>query len=52
MNHEDFMRLALEQAKLAKSAGDLPFGAIVVQGDKVVGKNELKTIPSVKSRIM
>ena len=35
---ENFMSLALEQAKLAKAAGDLPFGAIVVQGDKVVGK--------------
>jgi tRNA(adenine34) deaminase len=38
MNHEDFMRLAFEQAKLAKVAGDLPFGAVVVQSDKVVGK--------------
>jgi len=38
MNQENFMRLALEQAKLAKTAGDLPFGAVVVQGDKVVGK--------------
>src|SRR3989338_7398073 len=38
MNQENFMRLALEQAKLAKAAGDLPFGAVVIQGDKVVGK--------------
>ena len=37
-NHEKFMNLALEQAKLAKAAGDLPFGAIVVQGNKIVGK--------------
>jgi len=37
-NEESFMKLALEQAQLAKASGDLPFGAIVVQGNKVVGK--------------
>ena len=35
---EDFMKLALEQAKLAKSSGDFPFGAVVVQSDRVVGR--------------
>lgn len=46
---ESFMMLALEQAKLAKAAGDLPFGAIVVQGDRVVGvgKAENNTIGDV-----
>ena len=39
-SQEKFMQLALEQAKLAKSSGDLPFGAVVVQGDKVVGKGK------------
>jgi len=34
---EHFMSLALEQAKLAKAAGDLPFGAVIVQDNKVVG---------------
>lgn len=32
------MQLALEQAKKAKAAGDLPFGAVVVHADKVVGQ--------------
>ncbi len=36
------MTLALEQAKLAKQAGDLPFGAIVVQGERAVGKGRAK----------
>ena len=32
------MYLAIEEAKVAKSNGDLPFGAIVVCDGKVVGK--------------
>lgn len=35
---ETFMRLAIEEAKIAKLAGDLPFGAVVVCNDKIVGK--------------
>jgi len=37
-DHERFMRLALEQAALAKAAGEVPVGAVVVAGDAVVGR--------------
>ncbi|HSL22564.1 MAG TPA: tRNA adenosine(34) deaminase TadA [Vicinamibacterales bacterium] len=33
----DFMRLALEQARVARLAGEVPVGAIVVVGGEVVG---------------
>ncbi|MEJ7930118.1 tRNA adenosine(34) deaminase TadA [Ramlibacter sp. AN1015] len=32
-----FMRLALDQAQQALAAGEVPVGAVVVQGDRVVG---------------
>jgi tRNA(adenine34) deaminase len=32
----DFMRLALEQAALAGERGEVPVGAVVVQGDQVI----------------
>ena len=32
-----FMRLAIEQAQRAAEAGEVPVGAVVVQGDRVVG---------------
>lgn len=34
---EGFMRLAMEQARLAGSLGEVPVGAVVVLGDEVVG---------------
>jgi tRNA(adenine34) deaminase len=34
------MREALEQAKLAKKLGDLPFGAVIVLGGQIVGKGK------------
>jgi tRNA(adenine34) deaminase len=34
---EAFMRFAIEQARLAASAGEVPVGAVVVQGDRVIG---------------
>ncbi len=37
-NDEEFMRCAIEEAKTAKTKGDLPFGAIIVHDGKVVGK--------------
>lgn len=36
--HEHFMRQALEIAAAADSAGDMGVGAIVVQGDRIVGR--------------
>ena len=37
-DHEPFMRLALAQAELARAAGEVPVGAVVVQGGAVVGR--------------
>lgn len=35
---EQFMLAALEEARLAKTTGDLPFGAVVVYEGKIVGR--------------
>jgi tRNA(adenine34) deaminase len=35
-NDLDFMQLALEQAALAGERGEVPVGAVVVQGDRVI----------------
>jgi tRNA(adenine34) deaminase len=35
---ERIMRLALEEARAASSAGDVPVGAVVVRGDEVLGR--------------
>lgn len=37
---EQSMRDALEQAKLAKKLGDLPFGAVIVSSGQIVGKGK------------
>ena len=36
-NHEEMMRLTLEFAEMARSNGDVPVGALVVQNNCVVG---------------
>ncbi|HSG19706.1 MAG TPA: tRNA adenosine(34) deaminase TadA [Burkholderiaceae bacterium] len=36
MTDEDYMRLALEQADRAADLGEVPVGAVVVQGDAVI----------------
>jgi tRNA(adenine34) deaminase len=38
IDHEPFMRLALAQAALARAAGEVPVGAVVVQDGAVVGR--------------
>ena len=35
--HEHWMSLALEQARLAEAAGEVPVGAVVVEGDRLLG---------------
>lgn len=42
MPHEKMMRLALDQARLALDAGEMPVGAIVADGERVIssGHNE------------
>jgi len=37
-NHDQFMLAAIEEAKIAVAAGDLPFGAVVVHEGKIVGR--------------
>ena len=37
MDHDDYMRLALAQAALAREAGEVPVGAVVVLDGVVVG---------------
>lgn len=39
---ERFMMLAIKEAKEAKERGDWPFGAVVVQNGKVVGRGHTK----------
>jgi tRNA(adenine34) deaminase len=36
--HEGFMRLALDEARCASSAGEVPVGAVLVLGDVVLAK--------------
>ena len=38
MGHEDFMRAALEQARLAIDAGEVPIGAVVVIDGQIVAR--------------
>jgi tRNA(adenine34) deaminase len=42
--HEPFMRLALEQAAFAQAKGEVPVGAVVVQGGAVVGRGHNQPI--------
>ncbi len=44
MQHEQFMRLALEQARAAASEGEVPVGAVVVRGDDIVGRGHNRTL--------
>ena len=40
-----YMRIAIEEAKAARDAGDFPFGAVLVRGDKIIarGRNRVNT---------
>jgi tRNA(adenine34) deaminase len=38
MSNEDFMQAALEQARLALSAGEVPVGAVLVIDDRIVAR--------------
>lgn len=42
MTHEDAMRLALEEARLAAAGGEIPVGAVILRGDRVIarGRND------------
>jgi tRNA(adenine34) deaminase len=38
MEHADYMRLALEQARRARDLGEVPVGALVVRDGQVIGE--------------
>ena len=38
MSHEDFMRQALELAREAAAAGDVPVGCVIVKDGQVIGR--------------
>ena len=41
--HEEYMQLALEEAKIAASLGEAPIGAVIVQDGRVVGRGHNTT---------
>jgi len=42
MEADDYMRVALEEAELAKSEGELPFGAVVVHKEVIISRGHSK----------
>jgi tRNA(Arg) A34 adenosine deaminase TadA len=40
IKNDEFMMVAIEQAKLAQQAGDFPFGSVIVCNGKIVGKGK------------
>jgi tRNA(adenine34) deaminase len=44
MTDIEHMQLALEQARLAAAAGEVPIGAVLVQNDRVVARGSNRTI--------
>ena len=45
--HETFMRAALDQARLALDAGEVPIGAVIVLGDRVIAAGYNQPITSI-----
>jgi tRNA(adenine34) deaminase len=44
MDDTDYMQLALEEARLAAEAGEVPIGALLVEDDKIVARGNNRTI--------
>ena len=42
--HLDYMQLALEEARASAAAGEVPIGALLVHGEKVVARSGNRTI--------
>lgn len=38
MSDEDFMRHALDQAKMAEEIGEVPVGAVIVAGGRIIAR--------------
>ncbi len=45
--HDEFMGDAIEQARLARDAGEVPIGAVLVMGGKVVGRGYNRPISGI-----
>ncbi|HVE76072.1 MAG TPA: tRNA adenosine(34) deaminase TadA [Actinomycetota bacterium] len=56
MNDEEMMKIALEQAHLARERGDVPIGAVAVAGGKVIAKagneRELSNDPTAHAELL
>jgi tRNA(adenine34) deaminase len=44
MTDADYMLLALDEARLAAEAGEVPIGAVLVQGEKVLARGGNRTV--------
>jgi tRNA(adenine34) deaminase len=38
MFHEQYMRIAVDEAKIAQENGDVPIGAVIVHNNQIIGK--------------
>ena len=56
MNHQDYMRLALEEAEIAFAQGEVPIGAVVVHKEEVIAKahneKELRQDPTAHAEVL
>lgn len=56
MSHQDWMNLALEQARIAFELGEVPIGAVVVHQDQVIAQahneKELRQDPTAHAEIL
>ena len=56
MSDDDYMRLALEQARSALEHDDVPIGAVIVRGDEVIAsarnERELRKDPTAHAEIL
>jgi len=56
MNHQDYMHLALEEARLAFEKGEVPIGAVVVHNQQVIARahneKELRQDPTAHAEIL
>ncbi|NMA94127.1 MAG: nucleoside deaminase, partial [Clostridiales bacterium] len=41
--HKEFMKLAIEEAKLAAALGEVPIGALIVKDGEIVGRGHNTT---------
>ncbi len=42
---DEFMQIAIQEARAAQSAGDFPYGSVLVRGGKIIGigRNQMNT---------